>query len=75
MNRVMRLLRIIANGHLYQTFYYCEKAALELQKLDDCQYNSPHVLCLLGRAYYDASDYKCVRLQLERKDILKELIY
>lgn len=61
MNKVMKVLCIIANGYLYQSFYYCEKAALELQKLDDCQYNSARVLCLLGRAYYDAGDYKSAR--------------
>lgn len=60
MNKVLRVLCIIANGYLYQSFYYCEKAALELQKLDDRQYNSPRVLCILGKAYYDAGDYQSV---------------
>lgn len=60
MNKVMKVLCIIASGYLHQSFHHCEKAALELQKLDDNQYNSARVLCILGKAYYDASDFKSV---------------
>lgn len=62
MNKVLQVLCIIANGYVYQSFYHCEKAALELQKLDDPQYNSARVLCILGKAYYDAGDYQSVSL-------------
>ncbi|KAG2237222.1 hypothetical protein INT48_006626 [Thamnidium elegans] len=61
MNKVLQVLCIIANGYVYQSFYHCEKAALELQKLDDPQYNSARVLCILGKAYYDAGDYQSAR--------------
>lgn len=60
MNKVLQLLGIIANGYAHQSLYRCEKAALELQKLDDRQYNSARVLCILGKAYYDAGDHKTV---------------
>lgn len=52
----MKVLRILANGSLRQSFYDCENAALELQQMDDQQYNSARVLCILGKAYYDAGD-------------------
>ncbi|KAF1807300.1 hypothetical protein V8B55DRAFT_1464414 [Mucor lusitanicus] len=61
MNRIMKVLCILANGYLRQSFYNCEKAALELQQLDDHQYNSARVLCILGKAYYDAGDYTSAR--------------
>ncbi|GAN08642.1 hypothetical protein MAM1_0216d08157 [Mucor ambiguus] len=61
MNRIMKVLCILANGYLRQSFYNCEKAALELQQLDDRQYNSARVLCILGKAYYDAGDYTSAR--------------
>ncbi|KAI7904030.1 uncharacterized protein BX663DRAFT_506150 [Cokeromyces recurvatus] len=61
MNKVIKALCILANGYFYQSFHHCEKAALELQKLDDRQYNSPRVLGILGIAYYDAGDYLSAR--------------
>lgn len=57
----MNVLCILANGYANQSFYHCEKAALELQKLDDQQYNSARVLCMLGKTYYDAGDYQSAR--------------
>ncbi|KAG2236703.1 hypothetical protein INT48_000701 [Thamnidium elegans] len=38
------------------------KAVLELNQLDDCQYDSPRVLCMLGKTYYDTTDYETARL-------------
>lgn len=61
MNKVKNVLCILANGYMHQSFYHCETAALELQKLDDQQYNSARVLCILGKAYYDAGDYPSAR--------------
>ncbi|KAI8641660.1 hypothetical protein BD408DRAFT_444096 [Parasitella parasitica] len=61
MNKIMRVLCILANGYMRQSFYDCENAALELQQLDDQQYNSARVLCILGKAYYDAGDYTSAR--------------
>lgn len=61
MNKIMKVLCILANGYLRQSFYDCENAALELQQLDDQQYNSARVLCILGKAYYDAGDYTSAR--------------
>ncbi|KAI7894620.1 uncharacterized protein EV154DRAFT_438092 [Mucor mucedo] len=58
MNKVLDLLSIIVSGYVYQSLYQCGRAALELQKLDDRQYNTARVLCILGKSYYDASDYK-----------------
>lgn len=66
MNKVMKMLCIIASGYLHQSFYHCEKAALELQKLDDNQYNSARVLCILGKAYYDASDFQSVSKKIDK---------
>lgn len=60
MNKVVQLLRIIASGYLHQSFYRCEEAVLELQKLDDRQYNSARILSIIGKAYYDAIDYQTV---------------
>lgn len=62
MNKVMKLLRIMANGYLYQSFYYCEQTVLELHQLDNSQYDTPSVLCILGRVYYDTSDYETVSI-------------
>jgi tetratricopeptide (TPR) repeat protein len=62
MNKVVKVLGILASGYLHQSFYHCETAALELQKLDDQQYNSPRVLCILGKAYYDAGDHHSARI-------------
>ncbi|KAI9472202.1 MAG: hypothetical protein EXX96DRAFT_642715 [Benjaminiella poitrasii] len=61
MNKVLKVLCILANGYFYQSFHHCEKAVLELQKLDDKQYNSPRVLGVLGISYYDAGDYISAR--------------
>lgn len=60
MNKVLNLLSIIAGGYVYQSLYRCERAALELQQLDDRQYNTARVLCILGKAYHDSSDVKTV---------------
>ncbi|KAG0163751.1 anaphase-promoting complex subunit cdc27 [Apophysomyces sp. BC1015] len=60
MNRVMAVLRILANGYLCQSLYQCQDAALELQKLDDQQYDTPLVMYTLGKAYYDAGDSETV---------------
>ncbi|CEP08203.1 hypothetical protein [Parasitella parasitica] len=62
MNKIMKVLCILANGYMRQSFYDCENAALELQQLDDQQYNSARVLCILGKAYYDAGDYTSARV-------------
>jgi hypothetical protein len=57
---VIELLSIVATGYLYQSFYKCKEAALELQQLDDNQYNSARVLCIIGKAYYDVGEYESV---------------
>ncbi|EIE88634.1 hypothetical protein RO3G_13345 [Rhizopus delemar RA 99-880] len=61
-NRVIELLSIVATGYLYQSFYKCKEAALELQQLDDNQYNSARVLCIIGKAYYDVGEYESARI-------------
>lgn len=72
MNNILHVIRALANGYLYQSFHQCQKAVLELQKLDDRQYDTPTVLYLLGKAYYDVSNYKdvrssyCVRMRCTR---------
>lgn len=60
MNKVMSVLRTFARGYMYHSFYHCREAALSLQKLDDRQYDTPRILCILGKAYYDAGDYESV---------------
>jgi hypothetical protein len=60
MNKIIRILRIFGMGYFYQSSYYCRETALELQKLDQAQYDTAPVLCLLGQAYYDAGDHQMV---------------
>ncbi|KAI8970465.1 hypothetical protein BDF20DRAFT_891462 [Mycotypha africana] len=62
MNQVIKLLRIIANGYLYQSFYHPRRAALELQQLDDNQYGSPRILSIIGKALHDSTDFKNAKL-------------
>ncbi|KAF7722318.1 hypothetical protein EC973_003442 [Apophysomyces ossiformis] len=62
MNRVIAVLRILANGYLCQSRYLCQPAALELQKLNDQQYDTPLVMQTLGKAYYDAGDCETARV-------------
>lgn len=62
MNKVMSVLRTFARGYMYHSFYHCREAALSLQKLDDRQYDTPRILCILGKAYYDAGDYESARI-------------
>ncbi|KAG2227113.1 hypothetical protein INT45_003843 [Circinella minor] len=66
MNKTIGVLRILANGYMYHSFYRCREAALVLQQLDDSQYETARVLCLLGKAYYDASDYQNARVFFRR---------
>ncbi|KAI8142454.1 hypothetical protein BJV82DRAFT_516862 [Fennellomyces sp. T-0311] len=66
MNRTIGVLRTLANGYMYHSFYRCREAALALQKLDDAQYDTARVLCILGKAYYDAGDYQSARVFFRR---------
>ncbi|CAO3595760.1 unnamed protein product [Absidia cylindrospora] len=66
MNKIIRISLIIAKGYYYQAHYYCRETALELQKLDNSQYDTPSVLCLMGRAYYDAGDHAGARIFYRR---------
>ncbi|KAI9314872.1 hypothetical protein BX666DRAFT_2029115 [Dichotomocladium elegans] len=62
MNKVQRVLSVIAEAYMSHSFYHCREAALALQKLDDCQYDTPRVLCMLGKTYYDVGDYESARV-------------
>ncbi|KAI9491068.1 hypothetical protein BDB00DRAFT_767768 [Zychaea mexicana] len=66
MNRTIGVLRVLANGYIYHSFYRCREAALVLQELDDAQYDTARVLCILGKAYYDAGDYQSARVFFRR---------
>ncbi|KAI8364947.1 hypothetical protein BD560DRAFT_333011 [Blakeslea trispora] len=61
MNKVIKTLRILANGYYCASIYRCKEAAATLQKLDNKQYDSPRVLCILGTAYYHANDRDSAR--------------
>ncbi|OBZ83747.1 Cell division cycle protein 27 [Choanephora cucurbitarum] len=61
MNKVLKVLRILANGYYCASIYRCKEAALTLQKLDTKQYDSARVLCILGTAYYHANDHDSAR--------------
>lgn len=60
MNRVMKLLRVMASGYLFQSLYYDADSVTELKQLNTSQYESARVLCLLGKAYYNAGEYHSV---------------
>lgn len=62
MNKVIYVLKTLASAYMYQSSYYCREAAMELQKLDNNQYDTAWVLCILGQAYYDSADYPIVSL-------------
>ncbi|KAI8373218.1 uncharacterized protein BYT42DRAFT_647142 [Radiomyces spectabilis] len=66
MNRLICLLKILANGYMYQSLYGCREAALELQKLDNQQYDTAWVLSTIGKAYYNSSDYLTARVFFRR---------
>ncbi|CAO3618315.1 unnamed protein product [Cunninghamella echinulata] len=66
MNKVVQVLKILASAYMHQTSYHCREAAMELQKLDDNQYDTAWVLCVLGQAYYDAADYPIARIFFHR---------
>lgn len=63
MNNILHVIKTLATGYFYQSFHQSQKAVLELQRLDDQQYDTPSVLYLLGKAYYDVSNYKDVSWQ------------
>lgn len=62
MNKLMKVFNILVTGYKYQSFYQLDDASLVLQQLDDKQYSSPRVLCILGKSYYDAGDYFSARI-------------
>ncbi|KAI8081581.1 uncharacterized protein BX664DRAFT_285703 [Halteromyces radiatus] len=66
MNNVIRVIGIIAKGYMYQSSYRCRETALELQKLDDQQYDTASVLSLLGQAYYDSGNHQIARVFYRR---------
>ncbi|KAI8978537.1 hypothetical protein BDB01DRAFT_799126 [Pilobolus umbonatus] len=57
MARILHILQVIGSGYMYQTLYECRKSVLELQKLDNRQYDTPTVLCIIGKDYYDTGDH------------------
>ncbi|KAI8065630.1 hypothetical protein BC940DRAFT_303882 [Gongronella butleri] len=66
MNRVIRVIRILALAFTHQSSYHCRTTALALQQLDDRQYDTPRVLSLMGHAYYDTGDYQIARVFYRR---------
>ncbi|KAI9282759.1 hypothetical protein BY458DRAFT_531135 [Sporodiniella umbellata] len=66
MNKIVKLLRIMAKGYFYKSSYYGEKAIVELKQLDARQYETAWILSILGKAYYDTSDYEPARLFFKR---------
>lgn len=60
MNRVIGVLRVMAVSSQLQKRYEHRQATLELQKLDDRQYDTPRVMVMLGTAYYDIGNYATV---------------
>ncbi|KAI9019546.1 hypothetical protein CLU79DRAFT_757748 [Phycomyces nitens] len=62
MNRVLGVIRILAEAHAHQASYRCRELAFSLQSLDDQQYESPRVLCLLGNSFYNFADYENARI-------------
>ncbi|CAO3697154.1 unnamed protein product [Rhizopus stolonifer] len=66
MNRVMKLLRVMASGYLFQSLYYDADSVTELKQLNTSQYESARVLCLLGKAYYNAGEYHSAWLFFRR---------
>lgn len=69
MNKIIRILRIFGMGYFYQSSYYCRETALELQKLEQAQYDTAPVLCLLGQAYYDAGDHQMVSQIMDDRSV------
>ena len=47
------------SGHAYMALssYECAKALQLFQRLPPNQYNTPWVLCLVGRAHFELADY------------------
>lgn len=70
MNKVLATLRVIAKGYRYQSAYKCRDAVLELQRLDDKQYDTPSILCILGKAYYHVGDYQMV-MTLQQVEVVE----
>ncbi|OAD76709.1 hypothetical protein PHYBLDRAFT_142223 [Phycomyces blakesleeanus NRRL 1555(-)] len=62
MNRILGVIRILAEAHAHQASYRCRELALAVQSLDDQQYESPRVLCLLGNSFYNFADYENARI-------------
>ncbi|KAI7870159.1 hypothetical protein BDF14DRAFT_1775163 [Spinellus fusiger] len=58
MNQVLYVVRIIAEAYQHQSSYHCKETVLALHQLDDYQYESARVLCILGTVFYNDADYE-----------------